>query len=207
MEAGRKPEPSPAALRKAQLRREMTARRDALPEDERRRLARALVDNVVKLPRYAAARSVLATMAIGSEWDTRLFIERARSDGKAIVLPRITAPPRHLELHEVRDLDHDLIPGIWDIPEPDPARCPRVEIADVDFALVPALVVGADGYRVGYGAGYFDRLLAQRTAATCCVTALPSMFVVDSVPHEAHDQPLDLIVDENGARATRAARS
>jgi 5-formyltetrahydrofolate cyclo-ligase len=193
--------------RKAELRREMTARRDALPEDERRRLAQALVGRIVALPRYAAARSVLATMAIGSEWNTRLFIDRARADGKAIVLPRITPPPRHLELHEVRDLEHDLRPGIWDIPEPDPARCPRVAMVDVDFALVPALVIGEDGYRIGYGAGYFDRLLVGRSPATYCVTALPSMFVVDSVPHEAHDQALDLIVDENGARPPRTARS
>jgi len=200
-------EANPIPARKAQLRREMTARRDALPDAERRRLAQALVERIVALPRYASARSVLATMAIGSEWDTRLFIDRARADGKAIVLPRITPPPRHLELHEVRDLEHDLVPGIWDIPEPDPARAPRRSIGDVDFALVPALVIGEDGYRIGYGAGYFDRLLAHRTPATYCVTALPSMFVVESVPHEAWDQVLDLIVDENGARRTRGARS
>jgi len=193
--------------RKAELRRAMTARRDALPEGERRRLAEALVGRIVALPRYAAARSVLATMAIGSEWDTRLFLDRAHADGKAIVLPRITPPPRHLELHGVRDLDRDLIPGIWNIPEPDPARCPRVDIDAVDFALVPALAIGEDGYRIGYGAGYFDRLLADRTPATYCVTALPSLFVVASVPHEAHDQALDLIVDENGARRTQAAKS
>ncbi len=205
--ASQRPEPSLIATRKAELRREMTARRDALSEDERRRLAEAMVERIVALPRYAAARSVLATMAIGSEWDTRLFVERARADGKAIVLPRITAPPRHLELHEVRDLEHDLVPGVWDIPEPDPARCPRVAIGAVDFALVPALVIGEDGYRIGYGAGYFDRLLAERTSATYCVTALPSMFVVASLPHEAHDQALDLIVDENGTRRTRAAKS
>jgi 5-formyltetrahydrofolate cyclo-ligase len=193
--------------RKAALRRAMTARRDALPEAERQRLAEALVGRIVALPRYAAARSVLATMAIGSEWNTRLFLDRAHADGKAIVLPRITPPPRHLELHEVRDLDRDLVPGIWNIPEPDPERCPRVPIGAVDFALVPALAIGEDGYRIGYGAGYFDRLLADRTPATYCVTALPSMFVVASVPHEAHDQVLDLIVDETGARRTQAAKS
>ena len=207
MNATEKPQPGPIVLRKAELRREMTARRDALSEDERRRLAEALVASLVKLPRYGAARSVLATMAIGSEWNTRPFIDRALADGKSVVLPRITPPPRHLEIHVVRDLERDLVPGIWNIPEPDPKRCPRVAIEDVDFALVPALVVGEDGYRIGYGAGYFDGLLAGRTASTYCVTALPSLFVVASVPHEGHDQPLDLIVDEHGARPTRDAKA
>lgn len=197
--------PIPSA--KPALRREMTARRDALPEGERERIAEALVERIVALPRYAAARSVLATMAIGSEWNTRLFLDRARADGKSIVLPRITPPPRHLELHVVRDLEHDLVPGIWDIPEPDPARCERVSITAVDFAVVPALAVDLDGYRLGYGAGYFDRLLSGRTASTYCVVGLPSAFVVESLPHEAHDQPLDLVVDELGARRTRDAKS
>ncbi|HSN21149.1 MAG TPA: 5-formyltetrahydrofolate cyclo-ligase [Usitatibacter sp.] len=192
---------------KSELRREMTARRDALPAAERERIAAALVERIVALPRYASARSVLATMAIGSEWNTRLFLDRAHADGKGIVLPRITPPPRHLELHLVRDLDHDLVPGIWNIPEPDPARCPRVEIAEVDFAVVPALAADLDGYRLGYGAGYFDRLLSGRTASTYCVAGLPSAFVVESLPHEAHDQPLDLVVDELGTRRTRDAKS
>jgi 5-formyltetrahydrofolate cyclo-ligase len=197
----------PVPSLKSELRREMTARRDALPAAELERIAEELVANIVSLPRYAAARSVLATMAIGSEWNTRLFLDRARADGKRIVLPRITPPPRHLELHVVRDFEHDLVPGIWNIPEPDPVRCDRVEIGEVDFAVVPALAVDHDGYRLGYGAGYFDRLLSGRTAATYCVTALPSAFVVDSLPHEAHDQPLDLIVDELGTRRTRDAKS
>ena len=197
----------PVAELKAGLRREMIARREAYAEGERQRLAAAFAAQLASLPRYAAARSVLATMAIDSEWDTRAFLERARADGKAIVLPRVTPPPRHLALHVVDDLERDLKPGVWDIPEPDPERCKAVSIGDVDFALVPALSIDRDGYRIGYGAGYFDRLLAGRTAATYCVTALPASFVVESLPHAAHDQPVDLIVDEMGAHRTRGAKS
>jgi 5-formyltetrahydrofolate cyclo-ligase len=185
---------------KAGLRRELIARRDAIPDAERARIAAALVQRLVALPQYSAARSVLATMAIGSEWDTRPFLERARSDGKTIVLPRITPPPRRLEIHAVPDLERDLVPGIWDIPEPDPARCPVLTLADVDFALVPALAADAGGYRLGYGAGYFDRLLSARTARAFCVTALPAAFVVERVPHEAHDIAVDLVLDERGTR-------
>jgi 5,10-methenyltetrahydrofolate synthetase len=183
---------------KAELRREMIARRDALPAGERARIAAALVAQLVSRPEYAAARSVLATMSIGSEWDTRAFLDRARADGKKLVLPRLTEPPRHLQLHVVADLDRHLVPGVWDIPEPDPARCPPAELADVDFAVVPALAVDRGGYRLGYGAGYFDRLLAGRKARPYCVTALPAAFVVESVPREAHDIPVDLVVVERG---------
>ena len=181
---------------KKALRRDLIARRDAIPPTQRARIAEKLIAKLVALPEYAAARSVLATMAIGSEWATRGFIERARADGKAIVLPRITPAPRYLEIHVVEDLERDLIPGIWEIPEPDPARCRKVDFAELDLALVPALASDRAGYRIGYGAGYFDRLLAGRGARPFCVTALPAAFVLANVPHEAHDIPVDRVVSE-----------
>ena len=190
---------------KPQLRQEMIARRDALPESERARIAASLTEALTRLPEYTAARSVLATMSIGSEWNTRAFLERARADGKAVVLPRLTPPPRRLQLHAVEDLDRQLVPGVWDIPEPDPARCPPVELGAVDFALVPALAVDRSRYRLGYGAGYFDRLLAGRKARPFCVTALPSAFVVESLPHEPHDIAVDMVLSERGPVARAGA--
>ncbi|MEP7069555.1 MAG: 5-formyltetrahydrofolate cyclo-ligase [Usitatibacter sp.] len=181
---------------KKALRREMIARRDAMPAAQRARIAQGLTAKLTALPEFTAARSVLATMAIGSEWVTLPFIEHARAAGKAIVLPRITPAPRHLELHVVGDMERDLVPGVWDIPEPDPTRCRRVDFAEVDFALVPALAADRAGYRLGYGAGYFDRLLGNRGARPFCVTALPAAFLLANVPHEAHDIPVDRIVSD-----------
>jgi len=190
---------------KSALRRELIARRDAIPAGERERIAAALTDQLLSLPEYATARSVLATMAIGSEWNTRDFLDQARDDGKAVILPRLSPPPRHLELHRVDDLDRHLIPGVWDIPEPDPARCERASLGDVDFAVVPALAVDPEGYRLGYCAGYFDKLLAGRGPRTFCVTAIAAAFFVERLPHEAHDIPVDMVLCEAGVLA-RIAR-
>lgn len=186
-------------MSKPELRKEMLARRDALPATVLKENAEAFTRLLTRLPEYAAARSVLATMAIGSEWNTRAFLERARADGKAVVLPRLTPPPRRLALHVVGDLDRHLIPGVWDIPEPDPERCAPIDLAGVDFAVVPALAVDRRGFRLGYGAGYFDRLLAARGLRPFCVNALPAAFWVEGLPHEPHDVPLDMLLDERGA--------
>ena len=192
---------------KSKLRTEMLARRDAIPEGERERIAQALTAALVALPEYRPARSVLATMSIASEWSTRAFLDRARADGKTVVLPRLTPPPRGLALHAVEDLERHLVPGVWNIPEPDPDRCPAVSLETVDFAVVPALAVDRAGYRLGYGAGYFDKLLSGRGQRPFCVTALPAGFVVESLPHEAHDVAVDLVVDERGPVAARSRKT
>jgi 5-formyltetrahydrofolate cyclo-ligase len=184
------------AAEKKAMRRAFTARRDAMSPEDRARRTQRLVERLVALPEYRAARSVLATMSIGSEWSTRGFLERARRDGKTLVLPRVAKDPPRLEIHAVSDLGHDLVPGVWDIPEPDPARCPRVTLAEVDLAWVPALAVDAGRYRLGYGAGYFDGLLAGRGMRPYCVCALPAEFHVARLPREAHDIPVDLALSD-----------
>jgi len=181
---------------KKELRRALIARRDAIGAAEREDLAARLARRVVALPQYRAAKMVLATMSIGSEFATRHFIDRAMADGKKLALPRITPPPRRLEIRVVNDPAADLVPGIWDIPEPDPARCERIELSRVDFALIPALAIDRDRYRLGYGAGYFDGLLAGRGPSPYCVAALPSQFHVEVLPREPHDVALDLAISE-----------
>jgi len=189
------------ARRKAELRKRMAAARDALDPKERARLSSALMEAAMALPQFQSARSVLATMVIGTEWNTGPLIRAARRDGKAIVLPRVTRlaaeggnrGPSRLVLHRLDD-PKDLVAGVWNIPEPDPRRCPVVRLDEVDFALVPALAVDRHRYRLGYGAGYFDGLLKGRGAKPFCVTALPQAFVVDELPHHERDVPVDLVV-------------
>lgn len=189
-------------LSKAEMRKKLVAARDALAPEARNRYAHAFVELITSLPQYRLARSILATMAIGSEWDTGLLITRARADGKSVVLPRISSTkPKHLELYEVPDPATDLKPGVWDIPEPDPQRCMRRSLAEVDFAVVPALAVDPRGYRLGYGAGFFDRLLAGRDGRPFCVTALPAVFHVERLDNEPHDVAVDLVISERGARS------
>ena len=69
-------------------------------------------------------------------------------------------------------------------------------LADVDFALVPALAIDRRRYRLGYGAGFFDGLLAGRGAKPFCVTALPAAFHLEELPAQAHDVPVDLAISE-----------
>jgi len=185
------PDPEKVALRRGYL-----GVRDALFAHGSDAFSASVTERLRALPEYRAARAVLATFSIGTEWNTRPFAEAVLADGKMLVLPRVVKKPRSLELYAVRDLGADLVPGVWGIEEPDPGRCARVALRDVGFALVPALAVDRDGCRLGYGAGYFDRLLAGEAPGQFRVVALPSALFVERLPREAHDVPVGAVMTE-----------
>lgn len=183
-------------LAKTAMRREILACRDAHFSGGSGDFAAAITLRLRALVEYRRARTVLATLSFGTEWDTRAFAEGVLADGKVLVLPRVVREPRSLELHAVTDLGADLVPGVWGIEEPDPARCRKVALSEVDFALVPALSCDREGVRLGYGAGYFDRLLAGAGTRTFRLVALPEALVRDAVPFEPHDVPVDALLTE-----------
>jgi 5-formyltetrahydrofolate cyclo-ligase len=181
---------------KAELRRSVLARRDALAPERRLSLSAAIFQTILALPAFASARQVLAYSSFGSEPATAPFLEAVLGAGKALVLPRIDRANRRLALHRVTDLATGLRPGVWGIREPDPARCPPVAVETVDFALVPGVVFDVEGGRIGYGAGYYDRLLAGCAGGTALVAAAFQLQVVDAVPMAEHDRRVDLVVTE-----------
>jgi len=190
--AGTAPHPEKAAMRRGLL-----ARRDALFAGGSADFAAAMTARLRALVEYRRARAVLATLSFGTEWDTRAFALGVLADGKILVLPRVVREPRGLELYAVRDLGADLVAGVWGIEEPDPGRCRRLALSEVDFALVPALSCDRTGVRLGYGAGYFDRLLAGAGTRTFRVVALPEALLADRLPCEPHDIPVDALLTES----------
>ena len=195
---------SDPASTKAALRRETLARRDVLDPGVRARLASIALSRVTALSAYRRARAVLAYASFGSELDTRLFLRDVLASGRLLALPRVDRVARRLALHEVRDLDAELRPGTLGIPEPDSTRCRTVSPGEIDFILVPGLVFDRDGGRIGYGAGYYDRLLTAWPAPVPpLVAAAFEVQLVPAVPMLAGDRRVDLVVTESGTYPQR----
>jgi 5-formyltetrahydrofolate cyclo-ligase len=100
-----------------------------------------------------------------------------------------------LDLHELREAANDVSPGYRGIPEPR-AECPKVELTAVDWVLVPGVAFDAQGRRMGYGGGYYDRLLPILPPSALRVAGAFEMQIVDRVPTAPHDLALDTIVTE-----------
>jgi 5,10-methenyltetrahydrofolate synthetase len=203
--AGRELDPRPATVTaKVTLRRAILARRDALGPLDRARLSRAALDRIEVLAAFRRARVVLAFASFGSELDTRPFLDEVLASGRALVLPRVDREGRRLVLYRVASLETDLRPGTWGIPEPDPAHCGLGEPADIDFILVPGVAFDPDGGRLGYGAGYYDRLLAAwASPLPPLVAAAFELQVVPAVPVLAGDHRVDRVVTESQTYSRR----
>ncbi len=203
--ADRAAEPHGPALREAKLalRREVLAARDALPAARRAAAAAAIVVRLAALPSFAAARCVLLTLPFRSEWDTRDLVRAGIAAGKIVAVPRVDAAARMLELRAILDPDADAEPGHHGIPEPR-RGCPRIEPAAIDWVLVPGVAFDAAGRRLGYGGGYYDRLLPLVPAASPRIAGAFDLQVVPQVPAAPHDLGVDAIVTES--RSLTAAR-
>jgi 5-formyltetrahydrofolate cyclo-ligase len=184
--------------RKSDLRRAVLARRDALGPQELAKRSAAAGARLLSLPDLQGAWTVMFFVAFGSEVDTLPMIVQALAAGKRVLAPRADPSRRRLLPCQVRDPAQDFAPGAHNIREPN-TTCLPVPLDEIEVVVVPAAVWGEDGYRIGYGGGYYDRFLSEVPGATKVGLGL-EVQVVSSVPHGEHDLPVDLLVTEERVR-------
>jgi 5-formyltetrahydrofolate cyclo-ligase len=144
----------------------------------------------------------LAYMSFGAEFETGAWVRQALRDGKQVLLPKVNSSSKQLDLYRIRDVQLDLAPGLWEIPEPRADRCGRMEdLGQIDFILLPGVAFARDGSRLGYGGGFYDKLLERITMgggdnAPSLVAAAFSMQLVAEIPQEATDRKVEWLLTE-----------
>lgn len=176
---------------KRTLRQQVRSAIAALPPEDRAAQEAMLRQDFASLPGLAGARRVLLYVAaFAEEIATRPLLDQVRAQGQRLLLPQVDRAGKRLVLLEVDHPGRDLRLSPGGIPEPEP-HCPEVEPAAVDWVLVPGLAFDRQRFRLGRGGGYYDRLL-PRLRPDCPRWALAlEPQLVDRVPTEPHDQPLD----------------
>lgn len=160
-------------------------------------MSATITRKIVSLAAYGKAELVLAYMSFGSEFDTGDFVRGVLENGKALVLPKLNRERCGLDLYRVTDLEGGLETGVWGIREPRGGA--RIEdFSLIDFILVPGVAFSSDGGRLGYGGGFYDRLLASKRADALALAAAFSVQMVKNVPLETNDIAVNGIVTEDG---------
>jgi 5-formyltetrahydrofolate cyclo-ligase len=196
--------------RKATIRRETIARIMALSEADREFQEATLTRQFATLPGLDRAEFVLLyASAFPEEIHTAAMLNWVLAQGKRLVCPRVDRKAKQLRLHEIVNPAEDFQPGTLGIPEPR-RGCPLVDPAKIDWVLVPGLAFDGRGFRVGRGAGHYDRLLPKLRPEVPRWALILDPQWVDEVPDEPHDEPLDGIISpsrEVNPRPPRPARA
>lgn len=192
---------SDAAAARQDLRRRLRARRDALPQTERRLAAQAVADSLARSRWLRPGRRVGLYFATGSELDTLPTLRLAIERGCTLWLPRITRSSDARMCFAPLTGSTPLKVNRYGIVEPDTPL--RLRASELELILMPLVGVDERGHRLGMGAGYYDRLLAFRLRrkiwrGPTLVGLGYAMQKVAKIPAAPHDVPLDALVTESG---------
>jgi len=173
------------------------ARRDAVGAAERKNLSERITARLLELDAYRKAGCVMAYVGFGSELETAGFIADTLSQGKTLVLPGVERGNRALKLYGVRDPENQLEAGVWGIRQPRADLCPEIPASHIEFVLVPGVAFTRRCERLGYGGGFYDRLIRGFAPRPALIAAAFALQVVPDLPMSDTDQRVDRVITED----------
>ncbi len=177
---------------KKELRAQMRALRQAMSPALRAEKDRLLFERIIRLPQYKKAHTVICYVSSAVEVDTRRLISYALTHGKRVAVPRCIPGTRLMEMYYIRSLE-ELKPGSYGILEPSQSA-PKCRRWQGTLCIVPSFCVDLQGYRLGYGGGYYDRFLSQYTGASVAINY--SECVRKTIEHGRYDVPVQMVLTE-----------
>ena len=174
---------------KLELRRELKSRRAGRSYDPE--AAERFCVHLAELCLELGVTTVATYLAMQSEPDTELFIDWAIENELTVLAP-VSHPNGSLSWVE---FDGETSEGMFGFAEP---VGKAADLAKAQLILIPALGVDGKGHRIGKGKGYYDRALSALKQPAPVVALVFRDELLDAVPIEAHDQPVDAVVTEDG---------
>ena len=175
---------------KAELRKKILQEMKALSQEQKQAMDQALTDRFLKHPFYQEAKLIASYLSFPHEFQTQELIEQALKDGKKVLIPK-TYPKGRMEF--VVYNPQQLAKTSFGLLEPQ-GDLEVVEPSQIDLIHVPGLAFTTEGYRIGYGGGYYDRYL-EHFAGHTMSTIYPCQ--VQEFNSEDHDIAVqEVLIDE-----------
>ncbi len=185
------------AVEKENLRRYILRLRDRQSISEVEQKSQDIVDQVLHLHEYVRARGIACYVNKDTEVDTRVMIRTALDQGKRVLVPVVKKGDVELFFSEIKDLGKELAPGTFGILEPKQEFVRPVGLDEVDVIFVPGIVWDREGYRLGWGRGYFDRAIKKLPPHVRSAGLAFNLQLITRVPRDQFDVPVDMVVTES----------
>ncbi len=182
---------------KKKIRARLLRKRDSIPPELKVQKEAAIEKRLFALEEFRKAKSILAYVSFRSEVDTTRFLQDIINLGKRLILPVVDSRHRVLKLYEVKETS-ELEHGYMGILEPGVRENREVTLSDIDLVIIPGAGFDLKGNRLGYGGGYYDKLLSSTTPTpTPFLVALAfEEQVSEEIPSETHDIKVDMIITD-----------
>ncbi|OIP41473.1 5-formyltetrahydrofolate cyclo-ligase [Candidatus Desantisbacteria bacterium CG2_30_40_21] len=185
---------------KKSLRTSVLAMRDMLGIEERCQKSTLIKEMLFGLNEFHSSSNILFYVATKSEVQTEDMIRQAIKQGKRALVPITDAENKRLLISELHDFDLELEKGAYGILEPTKIYQRLVPLDEVEMIIVPGVVFDLHGHRIGYGGGYYDRMLESigqnKGTKACLIGVCFECQLVDTIPIEKHDMPVSRIITE-----------
>lgn len=165
--------------------------RENIDAEAKEILDKSIFDKLIIDKKYVDCEELLIYVSNGIEVDTRKIIEKAIKDGKRVFVPKVTTEKRVMKFFEIRDFE-DLTISKFGVYEPITKETWINK--NKSLCVVPAFVYDRNGYRIGYGGGYYDYFLGNNEVDT--IGIIYDEFIIDEVFVDIYDQKVDKIVTD-----------
>ena len=180
---------------KDKLRKELIQIRKNIPKREVLEKSIQIKKRLFEIDEFKNSSCILFYISYGNEVFTHDMIKECLSKNRDVVVPVTDKENRRLILSKLGSWD-DLTRGAYNILEPKKEKIEEVSIFEIDLIIVPGVGFDEQGCRIGHGVGYYDTLLRDSTNALHIGLAFENQ-IVEEVPIESHDMPMDRIVTED----------
>jgi 5-formyltetrahydrofolate cyclo-ligase len=190
------------------IRSEVLALRDSIDVEIRKAKDEKIKERLFELLEFKAAYKILLYASFRSEVNTSDLIKYCIAGGKVTALPRVDKENDELKLYEIKEI-MEIATGYFGIPEPFVNEDRRIEAEDMDLIVVPGVAFDEQCNRLGYGKGFYDKLLEkvkyerQKSPSAfshqplACIIALAyEEQIVEAIPSELHDIRMDKIITD-----------
>ncbi len=176
---------------KDELRKHFLNTRNFLKPHEKKRWEESLLHKLFAEPAFKEAKRLSCFVSFGSELNTLPIMHECRYEQKKLFVPRVISRTEGMEMVEIEDED-ELVPGQYGLSEP-AAFLEGERTPELDLIIVPGLVFDKNGYRIGYGGGFYDRFLVHYPTVHKIALAYPYQLV-DALPHDEDDVPVSNVI-------------
>lgn len=187
-----------AILNKKDIRRKMLRQREQMDNQEVQALSQRIMGKLKKLPVYKTSKTIMLYLSFENEVDSTRIIEDCLEDGKRVVMPYCSKSDMSITPTEIKNLDLDLSENSMGYKQSKKDSLKPVDISEIDLIVIPGIAFDRKGYRVGFGAGYYDRFLGKVNFEIPTIGLAYDFQIVDSfIKMEDYDIPVDYVMTEN----------